>query len=478
MNRVIFFVAFIILLIVPFSINSVNDDGVSYFEIVKKLKNEIISIVVKTEITSPNELVFNEEERLLLNKKSKEFRTAEAEYSENLITIYTSEAIANNKNVNMYLAKFEWLSLKEKEGGVKGIYLNGYDFTNSEKMDSIITILSETKVNTIVLDVKTDNGHILYDSNLQEVNELNNKRVKYDRSLLLEFKQEFNIYLIGRVVAFQDPYFAKNFKNIKQIALAKSEIIDNIRPYGFIVLNADDSFFKLHYNIAKKKNIKVISFGIKNLKADIKLINIKPFRKKFRINISLNNKRKYFSLSDDFQNNIYNTLSALAVISVYKNIFKLDENIFYNFKIPGGRGDHSVIKFNNKRINLIDQSYNSNPLSLKSAIKNYDKINLKKSNKYMLIGDMLELGSHSKRLHRSIAPIINQSKIYKVYVKGKMASIIFKDISKAKKGRILLNKSQIIELIRKDLNNNDYLMIKASLATGFNDIVKDLKGLR
>ena len=213
MNSVIFFVAFIILLIVPFSINSVNDDGVSYFEIVKKLKNEIISIVVKTEITSPNELVFNEEERLLLNKKSKEFRTAEAEYSENLITIYTSEAIANNKNVNMYLAKFEWLSLKEKEGGVKGIYLNGYDFTNSEKMDSIITILSETKVNTIVLDVKTDNGHILYDSNLQEVNELNNKRVKYDRSLLLEFKQEFNIYLIGRVVAFQDPYFAKNFEN-------------------------------------------------------------------------------------------------------------------------------------------------------------------------------------------------------------------------------------------------------------------------
>ncbi len=213
MNRVIFFVAFIILLIVPFSINSVNDDGVSYFEIVKKLKNEIISIVVKTEITSPNELVFNEEERLLLNKKSKEFRTAEAEYSENLITIYTSEAIANNKNVNMYLAKFEWLSLKEKEGGVKGIYLNGYDFTNSEKMDSIITILSETKVNTIVLDVKTDNGHVLYDSNLQEVNALNNKRVKYDQSLLLEFKKEFNIYLIGRVVAFQDPYFAKNFEN-------------------------------------------------------------------------------------------------------------------------------------------------------------------------------------------------------------------------------------------------------------------------
>ncbi len=270
---------------------------------------------------------------------------------------------------------------------------------------------------------------------------------------------------------------AKNFKNIKQIALAKSEIINNIKPYGYVVLNADDSFFQLHRKIAKEKKIKVVSFGIKNQKADIKLINLKTFGKKFKITVRLNNKKKYFTLSNDFQNNIYNILSALAVISIYKNIFKLNESIFLNFKIPRGRGDHSIVKFNNKKINLIDQSYNSNPLSLKSAIKNYDKINSKKSNKYLLIGDMLELGNHSKKLHKSIAPIINQTKIDKVFVKGKMASIIFAGISKAKKGRILINKSQIIELIRKDLNNNDYLMIKASLATGFNDIVKDLKGL-
>ncbi len=270
---------------------------------------------------------------------------------------------------------------------------------------------------------------------------------------------------------------AKNFKNIKQIALAKSEIINNIKPHGYIVLNADDSYFQLHKKIAKEKKIKVVSFGIKNHKADIKLINIKTFGKKFKINVKLNNKKKYFILSNDFQNNIYNTLAALSVISIYKNIFKLNKNIFFNFKIPGGRGDHSVVKFNNKKINLIDQSYNSNPLSLKSSIRNFDKINSKKSNKYLLIGDMLELGSHSKKLHKSISPIINQTKIDKVFVKGKMASIIFAGISKAKKGKILTNKSQIIDLIRKDLNNNDYLMIKASLATGFNDIVKDLKGL-
>ena len=270
---------------------------------------------------------------------------------------------------------------------------------------------------------------------------------------------------------------AKNFKNIKQIALAKSEIINNIRPNGFVVLNADDSFFKLHEKIAFKKKIKVISFSIKNQKANIKLINIKPFGKKFKINISLDNKNKFFLISENFQNNIYNILSALAVISIYENIFTLDQKVFLNFKTPGGRGDLSFIKINNKKINLIDQSYNSNPLSLKSAIKNYDEINSKKSKKYLLIGDMLELGSHSKKLHQSIAPLINQTNIDKVFVKGKMASLVFDNISKAKRGRVLVNKSHIIEFIKKDLNNNDYLMIKASLATGFNNIVKDLKGL-
>ena len=132
----------------------------------------------------------------------------------------------------------------------------------------------------------------------------------------------------------------------------------------------------------------------------------------------------------------------------------------------------------NKNINLIDESYNSNPLSLESAIINFEKINSKKSKKYLLIGDMLELGRHSKRLHKSIAPIINKTKINKVFVKGNDAKLIFQKLSKFKKGRILHNKSQIIKLIRNDLNDNDYLMIKASNATGFNRIVKDLKGFK
>ena len=71
-------------------------------------------------------------------------------------------------------------------------------------------------------------------------------------------------------------------------------------------------------------------------------------------------------------------------------------------------------------------------LSLKSAILNYDKITQKNSKKYLLIGDMLELGNHSKKLHRSIAPIINQTDVNKVYVKGNKVMYLFEKLAKFK----------------------------------------------
>ena len=269
---------------------------------------------------------------------------------------------------------------------------------------------------------------------------------------------------------------AKNFNNIKQIALAKSEIINNTKINGFIVLNADDNFYTLHKKIANKRKLKILSFGIDNQNANIKLISIKKIANKFKATIRINNLKTYFFISNNFQNNILNILAALSVMSIFLDISKLKKNIFIGFKIPNGRGDFAKIKINDKKLNLIDESYNSNPLSLKSAIFNFDKIKIKKGKKYLLLGDMLELGKQSKKLHQSIGKIINNTKIDKVFVKGNKVLFIYNSISKKKKGRILNDNSQIIDLIKNDLNNNDYLMVKASNATGFNKIISKIKG--
>ena len=77
----------------------------------------------------------------------------------------------------------------------------------------------------------------------------------------------------------------------------------------------DDKFFKLHKQISKKKNLKLISFGIKSSKADIKLIDIKSFGKKFRIKVKFMNQNKYFIISDDYQNNIQNGVIIITELT-------------------------------------------------------------------------------------------------------------------------------------------------------------------
>ena len=184
---------------------------------------------------------------------------------------------------------------------------------------------------------------------------------------------------------------------------------------------------------------------------------------------------KYFYINSNFENHIKNLLAAVSIITTFKNIKELDSNIFYNHKTPNGRGDISTIRAFKKKIHLIDESYNSNPLSLKSAIKNFDKMNVNSSKKHVILGDMLELGKYSKKLHVEISKNINKTSINSVNVIGEHIKETYRNINESKKGLILKKSSEIIDLIKNNINNNDYLMIKGSNSTGLNKITNNIK---
>jgi murE/murF fusion protein len=268
---------------------------------------------------------------------------------------------------------------------------------------------------------------------------------------------------------------AKNFNNIKEIALAKSEIIKNIKDDGKLILNADDKFYDLHKRIAQKRKLKVYSFSIKKKSATVSLHFIKKVKLKYKIYININNSKKYFYLNSYFENDIKNLLAAVLIISIFKNIAKLSSNLFYDYRALNGRGDISKVKIFKKSFYLIDESYNSNPLSLRSAIKNFDILKVNKSKKHLILGDMLELGKHSKKLHSEISKDINDTSIDSVNVIGRYMKDTYKNLHKSKKGLVLKKKSKIIDLIKNNINNNDYLMIKASNSTGLNKLTNDIK---
>ena len=267
----------------------------------------------------------------------------------------------------------------------------------------------------------------------------------------------------------------KNFKNLTEIATAKSEMMNNITQNGTIVLNMDDNYFNFLKNIALKKKLKVISFSKNKSSADIFLKKIVKYKSNLKAIFKIKNYNKSFIIKNSLKPYVENLLASVSVISEFFNLKTVNEKLFFDFSLPNSRGDFSKIKISNKKLFLIDESYNSNPLSLEFAIRNFDSLKFNNQRKYLFLGDMLEMGKFSKIFHRNIAKIINKTSIDKVYVYGKDIKETYYAISPDKRGKILSNINEIYNLIKNDLNNNDYLMIKGSNSTGLNKFVTKIK---
>ena len=266
----------------------------------------------------------------------------------------------------------------------------------------------------------------------------------------------------------------ENFKNISGIAKAKSEIIENITTGGTIILNRDDKFFNFFKKKAKKYKLKISTFG-KHKDSEVQLKKTYKRGNKSQIVIKVKSQKMNFEIKDL---NIHNVLASIAVLQALKIDFFKILSKFKNYNLSDGRGKKYTILRYNKKFRLIDESYNANPLSVKNAIKNLSFIKKEKFKKFLVLGDMLELGSRSKKLHEDLSKVINNSDIDKVFIKGIKTLFTYKHIRKEKRGNILQNNEDIDFSLKEIIKNNDYLMIKGSNATGLNQFSKKMiKGI-
>ena len=262
----------------------------------------------------------------------------------------------------------------------------------------------------------------------------------------------------------------ENFKNINGIAHAKSEIINNIQKNGTVILNRDDKFFHFLEKKAKINNLKVVTFGLSK-SSDICLLKISNEKKNKVLTIKTSDQTFKIRLNNI---NYYNVLSSLALIKELDLNFSKILDFYKKVEPTEGRGKvHEILRYR-KKFKLIDESYNANPLSVKNAIKNLNSIKKVNFKKYLLLGDMLELGDKSVKLHNDLSRVINNSDIDKVFIKGSKTLNTYKNIKKNKRGNILQHEEDVDFTLKNIISNNDYLMIKGSNATGLNNLSKKI----
>jgi len=157
--------------------------------------------------------------------------------------------------------------------------------------------------------------------------------------------------------------------------------------------------------------------------------------------------------------NYYNFLAAITIGIHFQINYENINDAIINYTPTNNRSEIKKTAFNT----LILDAYNANPTSMKNAIESFSK--MENNDKFLILGDMFELGSISDDEHLAVFNLVNSLKINAIYVGEN-----FKQINK-NADNFFNNKNELIENLKLFPIKNKLILLKASRGIGLESIV-------
>lgn len=245
------------------------------------------------------------------------------------------------------------------------------------------------------------------------------------------------------------------FGSLENIAKAKCEIVDGMSDRNaFILLNGDD---RLLLKKAEQLKKTVVLFGF-SAGCHVRARNE---RLTDTNHMCFEVDSNEYELSIPGRHFIY---SALLAICLGRHFGMDDTGISSALKalrpvpLRGTIEQKSGVRF------IVD-CYNANPSSMHQAIGLLKNV-AGKSNKVAIVGDMLELGRYSNRLHVALGKELARAGVKQVLAVGDFASLIAKGAISAgmKPGNIVTAKSSLeaVDLAKQIVRPDDVVLLKGS----------------
>ncbi|MBC7329373.1 UDP-N-acetylmuramoyl-tripeptide--D-alanyl-D-alanine ligase [bacterium] len=264
------------------------------------------------------------------------------------------------------------------------------------------------------------------------------------------------------------PAHLEFFNSLEEIAQAKAELIQALPPNGTAVLNLDDQFFTF---LRERTPCQVLSFGF-SPKADV---SCEVLDKEEYILLKIKTPKGNITAKSYLQgeHNFINLLAAIAASLPAELSLEEIEKQIPTLPLPPMRLEQIKLPGN---ILIINDSYNSNPLSLRAAL-NY--LSEKKGRRIAILGDMLELGEESERLHREAGAWVKKAGVSHLILIGEKAKFI--GDGAIEKGFPPSNiayfpeKEGVVSFIQGLLEEGDTVLVKGSRKLQLEQIVEELK---
>ena len=208
------------------------------------------------------------------------------------------------------------------------------------------------------------------------------------------------------------------FNSVADIAAAKAEIFLGLEPGGTALLNADHDQLHILFAHARAAGVgKVVTYGFDE-SADWHIGRVDTSAATTLAEVTHGADRYDLRLEVPGRHMVANAVAALAVAQLSGEGTRSAIAALAKFGAPEGRGLTLRLGPEAKPLLLVDESYNANVASMSAAMDLYSSVRPPEGRKFLVLGDMLEMGPQGPQLHAGLANAVLKTGATEIYLVG------------------------------------------------------------
>ena len=272
------------------------------------------------------------------------------------------------------------------------------------------------------------------------------------------------------------PVHLEFFGSLTKIADAKAEIFLGLEPGGVAVLNRDIAQFAHLARRAKQAGVtRIVSFG-GHAKADAGLIKCALHPRCSTVLADILGTELTYKVGAPGRHLVMNSLAVLAVAELVGADLALVALALGELEAVAGRGAPIELDLPGGTALLIDESYNANPVSVDAALALLGHAPIgPQGRRIAVLGDMLELGTKGKALHRGLAASVEANAIDLVFCCGPLMHSLWQALPAGQRGGYAEDSAALEAQVVPVIRAGDVVMVKGSNGSRMAPIVKALQ---
>lgn len=263
----------------------------------------------------------------------------------------------------------------------------------------------------------------------------------------------------------------ENFGSVDEIAREKAAIMAGMNG-GIAVLNRDNAYFDALCGYARQYGVaRIVSFG-RHAQADMHLLDVRSADGGSQVRASYHDLEFAYGVGAPGEHWVLNSLAVLAAVDALGGDFVAAARALATVAPPAGRGARHRVALPDGSLELIDESYNASPTSMRAAFAVLGQATPGPGGRRIaVLGDMLELGPDSSALHAGLAGALREARVDLTFTCGRLMENLHEALPTATRGVHAADSAALLPFVSEAVRAGDVVTVKGSLGSKMKPIV-------